>query len=106
MATFYIKETDRSPRIQTTLTDPAGTVIDLTGKTVHVEIARLTSSTLDTDTTAIVEDAVNGVVSYSYGDGEAVFGVYKAQWVVNRGQATQETYPNYGYDTINIERGL
>ena len=107
MATFYIKETDLSPAIQTTLCDPAGVAIDVTGQTVTFQMTRLGSDTKAVNAAASLITPASGIVRYTFLDTETDNpGVYKAQWIVDLGLTTQETYPNQDYDTVYIEWGL
>lgn len=107
MATFFIKETDLNPVIRTILTDPDGNAVDLTGRTVKFKMKRLGASTPLIDQSATLESPADGDVSYTFtGTQSGAAGVYAAHWIVDENLSTQETHPNYDYDTVYIEWGL
>lgn len=105
MATFYIKQDNTSPGIQTTLTDPTGAAVDLSGKTVTIRVKKLGSTSYAVNTAATIVTAASGTVSYTFSAAQvAVPGVYRVEWIVNEGISDEETYPNQSYDTLYIER--
>jgi len=108
MATFHIKEDDESPTVQTTLQDSAGAAVNVSGSTIVLRMARIgaTGRTID-NATVTQDDAANGVVSYQFSDTEtANHGIYRMEWVVTYSGGRQETFPNEGYDIVQIEKSL
>ena len=106
MGTFNIKSGDRLPSFQTVLVDPNGDPVDLTGGAVQFQMRRICSAALTVDAVATITDAVNGVVQYDWAAADtATAGVYRAEWVFTNG-GLSETYPNEGFDTVQIEGDL
>jgi hypothetical protein len=108
MATFHIKEDDDAPTISTTLKDSAGTVINLTGATVTIRAKRIGSTTRVIDGKSVtVSSATGGVVQYQLDTTEtATHGVYRLEWDVTYSGGRVETFPNEGYDIMQIEKVL
>lgn len=108
MATFHIKATDESPALQTTLKDASGSAVNLTGASVVANMTRIgaTARTID-GASVTIDNASGGVVSYAFDDTEtATWGIYRLEWVATYADATQETFPNQGYDIVQIGKGL
>ena len=108
MATYYIKQGNRSPVIQVTLLTPAGTAEDLSAATnVTVRARKANTSIYVVSDTATIADAVNGIVTYQFDSVQTDDpGLLLLEWVKDLGLATEETYPNFSYDAIYIERRL
>lgn len=106
MSSFQIKQGDTSPAFQTTLTDPAGAAVDLTGnKGITFRMRRPGSSAYKVDAAATVVSPGDGTVRYVFSaDDTDTDGVYLAEWVVTNNDDSVETYPNEGHDVVHIER--
>lgn len=78
------------PTVTDIIRDGNGAVVDLTG--AAVQFVFQANGTLNTRT-ALVVDAVNGVVAYTFATGETnTAGAYLAQWIVTAGSAVN-VYP-------------
>lgn len=100
---FTIKRNDTSPVIQTTLTDPLGNAIDLTGATVrfHMKKYRASVAKIDQPVTIVDEDA--GVVRYQWQSGDTdTVGSYQAEFEVSFIDGTVETFPNADFIQIDV----
>ena len=108
MATYYIKQGNRSPVIQASLLQPDGTVEDLTtATTVTLRARKANTSTYIVDDLASITDAANGVVQYQFDATQTDDpGLLLIEWIKDVGLSTEETYPNYSYDAIYIERSV
>lgn len=108
MATYYVKQGNRSPLIQSSLLQPDGAVEDLTTATnVTLRARKANTSTYIVDDLATITDAPNGVVQYQFDATQTDDpGLLLIEWVKDAGLASEETYPNYSYDAIYIERSL
>jgi len=108
MATFYLKHGDRAPLIRTTLKNPDDSIYDLTrATTVEIVVRKMGASADLVNTAATIFDAAGGIVQYQFADGETdIPGFYRVEWIVDAGLSTEETFPNYDYDGLYIERGV
>ena len=108
MATFYIKEENLNPVLETVLKNPDDTAFDLSASTsVTFRMKRMGKNSYTVNAAATITDAANGVVEYQFADGETdVFGFYLVEWVVDAGLSTEETFKNFNYDGVYIERKL
>jgi hypothetical protein len=102
--TFYIKQNDTSPKIRATLKDGDGDVINLEGSNVRFHMREVGGTTTVTDAAAtIVSPASGGVVQYAWvvADTDTV-GSYQAEFEVEYGDGSIETFPNNGYIRVEI----
>lgn len=108
MATMLIREDDDSPTLTSTLTDSAGTVINLTGATVTLRAKRIGSTVrIIDDESVTVSNATGGAVQYQLSTTEtATHGVYRLEWDVTHSGGRVETFPKKGYDIMQIEKAL
>lgn len=105
--TFYIKQSDDVPVIQTTLVDANNNAVDLSNATVNFHMAEPRGGSTVVDAPATVTDAANGKVEYKFdGDGTAYGGRYRAEFEVTFGDGDVETFPNVGYETVFISEQL
>ena len=104
---FRIKTNDTSPKLSVTLTDALGNLIGLAGCTARFHMKAFGASSLKIDAVADIEDAVNGIVEYSWQAGDTdTAGTYYGEIEVTYGDATVETFPNNGYFTVIIKEDL
>ena len=104
---FRIKTNDTSPKLSVTLTDALGTPIGLAGCAARFHMKAFGASSLKIDAEASIEDAVNGIVEYSWQAGDTdTAGTYYGEIEVTYGDNTVETFPNNGYFTIIIKEDL
>jgi hypothetical protein len=102
--TFYIKQNDTSPKIQATLKDGDGDVINLTDAIVRFHMREIGETTTTTDASAtVVSPATSGVVQYNWAaDDTDTVGSYQAEFEVEYGDGSIETFPNNGYIRVEI----
>lgn len=105
MSTFTIKQNDTSPSLQVSLTDSAGSAIDLTGATsirFHMRLPSATAAKVDA-AAATVGASTAGVVKYDWSAGDTdTAGLYQAEFEVTYSDSSIETFPNGGYLLVNV----
>jgi len=104
MSTFYMKAGDLLPLIQDTLRNADGDAEPLTDATVTFVMRPRAGGTSIGGSATIVGDPVNGVVRYTWVDGDTdTPGTYDAEWTAVFAPGTKPlTFPNYSYDTVII----
>ncbi len=104
MGTFFFKQGDTVPKIQTILKDGAGVIVDLTGATVKFKMRSKFDATVKIDSAAlVVSPGTDGLVEYQWVTADTnTPGWYDAEWEVVFPGGKIETFPNKGYDTIKI----
>lgn len=106
MVRFHIKQNDTSPAIKHQLLDEEGSPIDLTGASVSFHMVDSDGS-VKVNTSASIDNAGNGEVSYSWSAGDTdTEGVYKAEWEVDFGNGSIESFPNSSDFIVDIENEL
>lgn len=103
---FVMKEGDRSPSFQRTLTDEDGNAVDLTDASVEL-VAELVgdSSTTFGGSATVETPASDGVVRYDWSSGDTdTPGTYIAEFVVTYNDSTEETFPNHRDLQILVRR--
>ena len=104
---FRIKTNDTSPKLAVTLEDALGVPLGLAGCTARFHMKAFGASSLKIDAEASIEDAVNGIVEYSWQAGDTdTAGTYYGEIEVTYGDNAVETFPNNGYFTIIIKEDL
>ena len=74
---------------------------------VKFKMRRMNVDTLDVDGAGVVEDALTGLVSYSWLSGDTDdASVYLSEWEVTWNDGTVETFPKIGYETVLIQADL
>lgn len=107
MADFVIKQGDRLPELQVTLTDSTGAAVDLAGATVRFHMRALNGKTTKVDAAATLVTPAEGVVSYAWMAGDTdTTGSYNAEFEVTFGDGRNQTFPNPGYIVVRIDRKL
>jgi len=105
--TFYIEEGDRSPSISAKLTDEDDNAIDLSSASVDFIMREPRGGELIVNDDANVVDGANGEVEYQWSEtATEQDGRFRAEFVVNYADGTQESFPNVGYHTVFITRSL
>jgi len=103
---FALKQHDRKPPIQATLTTgPASrpVPVNLAGCTVKFIMALTAGGSPVVNGTAVIVDATEGIVSYDWADGDtAVTGSYLAEWQVTDSGGLEWTFPTLTYHTVQI----
>ena len=102
MAVFTMRQNDTAPSISATLTDAAGTAIDLTSATVKFQMI-FRNGEVKIDTTATVDDAAAGEVSYAWVAADTdTAGWFRAYWEVTFADGTIRTFPTPAHTTVRI----
>lgn len=110
--TFYIKQGDTSPAIEYQLQNAKGHAIDLTGfndvefhfRKEGVDSVKVND---DTDGNVTVTDPANGKVKYEWREGDTdEDGDHIAEWEVEYGDGTEETFPNRRDIQVNVEKSI
>jgi hypothetical protein len=106
MSDFSIKSGSTSPPLVVTLMD-GDTPAVLTGATVRIRMRSRLGGALVVDSPATVTDAAAGVVSYQWqaGDTDEV-GEYEIEFEVTFSGGFEQTFPDDGYVTLDIEPTL
>ena len=103
---FHIKQNDRIPVLEQTLSDDAGP-LDLTGASVAFRMRRQGSpSALNLAGGASIFDAAGGVVRFAWGVGDtSTPGLYDAEWVITYAGGSR-TVPTSGFVLVVVESAL
>ena len=96
---FYVKQGSTSPSITSTLLDPDGDPVDLTGASVTF---RMVGPDTITGAADIDADPTTGRVSYDWQPGDLdQWGGYAVEWVVVDNGNT-DVFPGPGYDWVDV----
>lgn len=107
MATFSIKQGDTSPSLKVQLQDEDGAPVDITNTNVKFHMRSAETNNLVIDEVAVIDDAVNGKVSYDWREGNTrAIGRFNAEFEVTYANDAVETFPNDSYIIIKIHREL
>ena len=101
--TFYIKQNDTSPILVQTLTNAAGTAVDVTGGTVNIHVNDRRGVNV-VDAAATINVAASGIVQYQFAALSA--GVYEFEFEVTFADSSVQTFPNVGFDLLIVDRDL
>jgi hypothetical protein len=102
-ADFYIRQGDTSPAIEAQLQDDTGQPVDLTGSSVSFRMAPPDGDQTVVDSSASIDDASNGRVSYAWSQSDTESaGHYNAEFVVD----ASTTYPNDDYIVVKVTESL
>lgn len=97
---FYVKQGDTAPSITTTLIDPQGNPVDLTGATVQLRGTQLGVTLLVNCDVEVPE--TDGRVTYDWQIGDLdEWGGYALEWIVAQG-GTVQTFPSDGYNWLEV----
>lgn len=100
---FFIKQNDTSPALQVTLKDGDGVAIDLTGSTVRFHMRRQGSNAVKVDESAVVSDALNGIVYYNWNTSDTdSIGSFECEFEVTYAGLEVESFPNNKYIDVEI----
>jgi hypothetical protein len=107
--TFIIKQNDTRPAYVAVLKEDFGleteAPVDLTDAESVRFLARTTDNTevLNVDGSADIDDAVNGIISYTWAEGDtATVGEYQIEIEVTWDDGGVETFPNNGYASMTV----
>lgn len=105
---YFLKQGNTDPSIQSTLTDASGDPIDLRNASgVEFQMRHATHGFVAVDASADILDAVNGVVGYSWSDGDTdTTGLYYGEWVVTYSDGSVGSIPNDGFIQLYISPGV
>lgn len=104
---FSIKQHDRSPDFSVTLEAPVGTPVDLTGTTVTFLMTLVGATTAKVNTTATVDSAEDGEVSYAWGATDTdTAGLYRAEFQVTFAGGIKRTFPADDYLYVKVVSDL
>lgn len=92
--TWYMKNGDRLPALQGTLTDGNGNPANLAGATVTFNMKDSTGASKIADAACTIVNAAGGIVSYTWGASDTTTsGTFTGEFAVNIG-GLEQTYPN------------
>lgn len=84
-----------------------GAAISLAGTTVKFLMKLPSAGSPVVSAPAIIDDAVNGYVSYQWAVGDtATPGVYRAEWEITYANGQTQTVPADGYDIVEVVADL
>lgn len=107
MTTLPLKVGDRLPEVEVSLYGADGQVVDLTDATVTFTLASNDGRVLIDKAAATVVTAASGLVRYSWdADDLSAPGRYRCEWIATFPGGRQMTFPNRGYDTIELTARL
>lgn len=105
--TFVIKRNDTSPGMQATLKNGSGTAVDLTGATVLMIMRPVGGGKRKISGACTLHDAANGIVRYAWVSGDTdTAGLFNVEFQVTYADSTVETFPNKGYEQVQIDGDL
>lgn len=104
MNSFLIRKNDRLPALTASLTDSAGTAVDLTGDTVRLNMSLVGGTTRKIDNaTVTVVSSSNGTISYSWSTSDTnTTGLYFAEFEVTASSGPERTFPNPDFLMVHI----
>ena len=109
MTTYYVKQGDTAPVAAATLLDPSGAPVSLSGASVVFHMSDQARAVVVNAAAIIDPDQVGnkGKVTYQWliADTDTV-GIYLAEWQVTFADSSVQTFPNLGYDTVQIDPQL
>lgn len=104
MALWKHKRHDTYPVLTATLSDAAGTAVDVSGATIKF-IMRKVGETEPTVNAAMtfVTDGTNGQVKYTWQTGDTEdAGLYYCEYQVTYAGGEVQTFPTVGFDKVHI----
>lgn len=102
MDPFPIKQNDRLPYIEATLSDSGGNLTTLAGTTVYFVMKNAKTGAVAVRGLCVIVDATAKKVRYEWAVGDtAVAGVYRAEFEVNFA-GRPWTFPQPGYLIVNV----
>lgn len=100
---LHVKRGDVGSKIRSTLVDRDGSPVDLTGCSVRFIMRAPGASSAKVDAPAVVEDAANGEVAYTWTASDLdTPGTYHAEWQVTFGGGAVQTFPSDQYLIIKV----
>lgn len=103
METFTVGQHDHGVPMKSSLVDGDGAPVNLSGASVHLAVSAGVGYPRIVDAQAVVEDAANGAVSYTWTSTDTQTpGNYIASWEVTFADGSLESFPNDSYITVNI----
>ena len=108
MADFTIKQGDRLPEIYATLADADGAPVDLTGASVRLHLASVSTGALTLDAAAsVLNPPTAGGVRYSWQDADtAADDDLRGEFQVTFSDGRVETFPNDDYFSVSVVADL
>lgn len=98
-----MKQFDRLPSIQTTLST-AGAPVDLTTATSVTFIMKpITGGAIKVNAAATIVSLTGGIVRYDWlATDTNTAGIFNAEWQVNWPSSKEQTFPTQGYHVVEI----
>lgn len=108
MATYYVRRNDRRPALSLTISDAAGTSVNLTTATsVTLKVKAPGATTLKVDSAMSVVSAAAGTVTRSWASGDTdTAGVYDLEAEVLWNDGTKQSFPPIGKHRLIVEPDL
>lgn len=104
---FNIKQNNTSPSLQAILKDGSGTVINLTGASVRINMKAVGGTGLKVNSAMTIVNATGGIIQYDWQTGDTdTVGSYSVEFEVTYSDNTIETFPNNQNLTISVVREL
>lgn len=105
---FALKEADTHSTWEYTLEDRDGNAIDVSGvNAVRLTVVAPDGTKAVDAASATLADAPNGVVSYTFADGDLTqAGGHDAEWEIEHGASDIEYIPYDDYHTVFVEDNL
>lgn len=108
MTSFTLRKGDRLPAYTATLTDSAGTAVNLTGGTVRLSMRELgsTSNKID-NASATVVSATAGTITYAWAAADTnTTGLYFMEAEFTNSGSLERTFPNPDFTLVHITPSL
>jgi hypothetical protein len=103
--TVQLKRNDTKDTISYTITNPDGSVVNLTGAAVKFVMGK--GKTLITNASATIVSAAAGTVSYTLTENDTLAaGTFNAEFEVAFSNGKEKTYPTNGYIQVKIEANI
>lgn len=104
---FNIKQNNTSPSLQAILKDGSGTVINLTGASVRINMKAVGGTGLKVNSAMTIVNATGGIIQYDWQSGDTdTVGSYALEFEVTYSDGSLETFPNSKNLSVTVVKEL
>ena len=104
---FNIKQNNTSPSLQAILKEGSGTVINLTGASVRINMKAVGGTGLKVNSAMTIVNATGGIIQYDWQSGDTdTVGSYALEFEVTYADGSLETFPNSKNLSVTVIKEL